>query len=136
MNLQDQLIRDEGMKLYPYRDTVGKITIGVGRNLTDDGISEQEALDLLQDDIIRTKNRVLSQWPWVKDLSDARAGVIFNMAFNMGVDGLAQFVHFLGAMQDRDWNAAALEMKNSAWATEVGSRATRLIQQVQSDTWV
>src|SRR4051812_27390106 len=36
--LVNQLIIDEGLKLSPYTDTVGKLTIGVGRNLTDVGI--------------------------------------------------------------------------------------------------
>jgi len=136
MDLKEQLIRDEGLKLYPYRDTVGKITIGVGRNLTDDGISNEEAIVLLEDDIARTKAQVLSLCPWITSLSDARAGVLYNMAFNMGVNGLSQFVHFLAAMQAGNWTEAADQMKNSAWYTEVPKRANRLIQQLETDQWV
>lgn len=40
--LLSELSRDEGRRLKPYLDTVGKTTIGVGRNLTDVGISEDE----------------------------------------------------------------------------------------------
>lgn len=45
--LKEELIRDEGLRLKPYRDTVGKLTIGVGRNLDDVGITKDEAMHLL-----------------------------------------------------------------------------------------
>jgi lysozyme len=54
MDLIEQLRRDEGVRLHPYTDTVGKLTIGVGRNLADMGISDAEATVLLQNDIDRT----------------------------------------------------------------------------------
>ena len=49
--LHDELVRDEGVRLKPYRDTVGKLTIGTGRNLDDMGISEVENAMLLDNDI-------------------------------------------------------------------------------------
>ena len=50
--LMYRLIEEEGMKLKPYRCPAGKLTIGVGRNLEDKGLSNEEALFLLQNDII------------------------------------------------------------------------------------
>ena len=41
--IEEQLILHEGLRLKPYRDTVGKLTIGVGRNLDDVGITRAEA---------------------------------------------------------------------------------------------
>lgn len=55
--LKDMLIRHEGLKLKPYRDTVGKLTIGAGRNLNDLGISEREAMFLLDNDIMERAGR-------------------------------------------------------------------------------
>ncbi len=42
--LRQMLIRHEGLRRKPYRDTVGKLTIGAGRNLDDVGITREEAL--------------------------------------------------------------------------------------------
>ena len=49
--LKDMLIRHEGLKLKPYLCTAGKLTIGVGRNIQDRGITYQEAMMLLENDI-------------------------------------------------------------------------------------
>lgn len=49
--LREQLERHEGLRLKPYKDTVGKLTIGIGRNLDDKGISRKEAFALLDNDI-------------------------------------------------------------------------------------
>lgn len=46
--LHDMLIRHEGLRLKPYHDTVRKLTIGIGRNLDDVGITHEEALILLE----------------------------------------------------------------------------------------
>lgn len=57
MTLIDQLVRDEGLRLHPYIDSVGKLTIGVGRNLTDMGISQAETEMLLSNDIANAGKR-------------------------------------------------------------------------------
>ena len=51
--LTEELMDDEGLCLRPYRDTEGKLTIGVGRNLErgGGGISEEEADYLIENDI-------------------------------------------------------------------------------------
>jgi lysozyme len=49
--LTDQLIKHEGLRLKPYHCPAGKLTIGVGRNLEDKGITEEEAVMLLENDI-------------------------------------------------------------------------------------
>ena len=40
--LIEQLRLHEGVEHMPYKDTVGKLTIGVGRNLDDRGLSDDE----------------------------------------------------------------------------------------------
>ena len=49
--IKDQLIQHEGLKLKPYQCPAGRLTIGVGRNLEDKGITEKEAVMLLENDI-------------------------------------------------------------------------------------
>jgi lysozyme len=134
-NLVDQLKRDEGLRLFPYVDTVGKTTIGYGRNITDVGISSMEAESLLQNDIDHAKSSLEEALPWTAGLDDARLGAITNMSFNMGVKGLMGFRKFLAAMQTGDWVTASAEMLDSKWAQQVRDRAKRLSQQILTGSW-
>jgi lysozyme len=119
------LIADEGLRLKPYTDTVGKLTIGVGRNLNDEGITAQEALYLLNNDIQRIEKE-LTPLPNFSQLSQPRQRVITEMAFNMGFEGVMEFKQMWKAIQAQDWEGAANAMLNSLWAKEVGQRAVRL----------
>lgn len=123
--LKQDLINDEGLKLKPYRDSVGKLTIGVGRNLDDEGITEAEALYLLNNDIQRVETE-LATVPDFPQLSDVRQRVLIEMTFNLGLGGVMEFKEMWSAIQAQDWDAAADAMLNSEWATEVGQRAVRL----------
>jgi len=135
MDIVEQLIRDEGLRLKPYRDSVGKLTIGIGRNLDDVGITQEEACYLLHTDIVRVAGQIQEALPWANNLSPARASVLGNMAFNMGIGGLLQFKQFLAALEAGDYEKAATEMLNSKWAKQVGPRADRLAQQIRTGQW-
>ena len=124
--LKEELIRDEGLRLKPYRDTVGKLTIGVGRNLDDVGITKDEAMHLLECDIRRVKGDLDRAMPWWRELDEVRQRVIVNMAFNLGIARLMGFKNMLDAMRAGNYRDAAKEMLNSKWATQVGERAPRL----------
>jgi lysozyme len=134
-NLKDQLVRDEGLKLKPYRDSVGKITIGIGRNLTDGGISLDEASSLCDHDIAIATEALAETFPWTKDLDDCRRKVLVNMCFNLGIAKLAQFRDFLAKLEARDYAGAAKAMLESRWATQVGDRADRLSKQIETGAW-
>jgi lysozyme len=133
--LEDQLRRDEGVRLSPYKDSVGKLTIGVGRNLSDVGIGPDESDLMLSNDIKRATVSLESSFPWTMVLDDVRKGALLNMAFNMGVRGLSGFHDFLDKMQAGDFTGAALAMLDSLWAKQVGPRALRLSQQIQTGVW-
>lgn len=124
--MKSELRADEGERLKPYKDTVGKLTIGVGRNLDDVGISEDESSYLLGNDIDRTMLALDGALPWWRQLNEVRQRVVVNMAFNMGIHGLLLFKQTLAAMQAGDYAHAADQMLNSTWATQVGLRAARL----------
>ena len=126
MNLKDQLIRDEGLRLKPYKDTVDKLTIGVGRNLDDRGISNDEAMYLLDNDIKSHTNDLLTAFPWVTKLDEARRNVLINMVFNMGIDRFKAFKLTLAAIKEGNYELAAGHMEDSLWYRQVGPRAARL----------
>ena len=127
-----QLRRDvmaaEGLRLKPYLDTVGKLTIGYGRNLDDVGISKLEAEVLLDHDIASAEIECRKTFVWFPDLNDARQRVLVDMAFNMGLTKLLTFRRMLAAVAERDYAGAAEQMLASKWAAQVKGRAVRLAQ--------
>jgi lysozyme len=135
LRLRAQLQADEGLRLFPYPDTAGNVSIGYGRNLTHVGISADEATTLFEHDLGRTELAVAEHWPWAVTLEPARYAVLVNMAYNLGVGGLATFTRMLAAVQAGDFVEAAREMRASAWDTQVGARAARLARQMALGTW-
>ncbi len=130
--LCDQLQVDEGFRAKPYRDTVGKLTIGYGRNLDDIGISTEEARFMLDVDMKRAESAVLGAFPWYTALDGPRQAVIVNMAFNVGLGRLRKFEQMIVALEKGDFAAAAREMLDSLWSRQVGERSTRLARQMQT----
>ena len=139
MNVDDlkrQLIHDEGLRLKPYKDAVGKLTIGVGRNLEDKGISEHEASVLLENDIYEHLGLLSKYLPWwdIK-LNEQRQIALMNMAFNMGVGPspehplgkLLTFSNTLALLEAGEYEKAAANLAMSKWAKQVGPRAARII---------
>ena len=128
--LKEEIIRDEGLRVELYIDSVGKATIGVGRNIEDNGISKEEAFMMLENDLAVTESELNFRIPWWRDLPDDAQRALANMCFNLGVTRLLKFKKFLGAIEDHDWNKAAVEMLDSRWAIQVGPRAIRLKDRV------
>ena len=131
--LIEQLVVDEAMKLRPYKCSAGKLTIGVGRNLEDNGITEDEALYLLQNDLDRIYKELRSNFSWFERLDSYRQEVLMNMCFNMGISRLKTFRRMIAALRIRDYQEAAKEMLDSLWAKQVGVRAVRLSETMGAD---
>lgn len=120
------LERDEGVRLKPYLDTVGKTTIGIGRNLTDNGITAAEARVLLQNDLFRVANELDRVAPWWREMSQVRQNALVNMAFNLGMPRLLTFKKMMLALQNGNFETAWAEAMGSKWAAQVGERANRI----------
>ena len=125
-DLKKMLKKHEGFKGKPYTDTVGKLTIGYGRNLTDNGISKEEAEIMLQNDINTAKQELLKVVPNILTLSPARQAVLIDMMVNLGATKFKKFKKLLAAIQKEDFKEAAKEMLDSQWAIQVGQRAKEL----------
>lgn len=116
----------EGLRLKPYVDTTGNITLSYGVNITA-GITQDEA-DYLFNSRFQSALREAqteSWWQYVAD-NDARSRAMVEMCYNMGAGGVAGFHDALAAMQRGDWNACAAGFLNSLWAKQVGQRAQTL----------
>jgi len=133
--LRGMLIRHEGMRLKPYRCPAGKLTIGVGRNLEDVGITEEEAMYLLENDIKRAEQVAVqccaNHGVLFETLPDDAQLVLVNMAFNLGYK-LNGFKKMFYALSLGDYEEAAKEMLDSRWARQVGKRAEELAEIMRS----
>ena len=120
------LIADEGMRLKPYTDTVGKVTIGVGRNLDDNGITEDEAGLLLRHDITRTTVELDARVNWWVAMPEPAQRALANMCFNLGWPRLSKFKNMLASLEAGHYSEAAGHALDSQWARQVGARAVRI----------
>lgn len=138
----------EGYRPQVYIDTVGKPTVGIGLNL-----KRQDAPAILAS-AGANYNAILSGKQQLTDeqiktifkstLSIAYADakkfmpnfdnlpkniklLLLDLSFNLGYTNLIKFIKFKEALLVKDYNAAAKELLNSKWATQVGNRANNLI---------
>jgi lysozyme len=130
--LVDQLIRHEGMELKVYKDSLGIETIGIGRNLVDRGVTEEEARYLCNNDIEIVERELVQSFPIVSSLNDTRIRVLLDMAFNVGLPRLRGFKRMWAALDNQDYVEAAKEMLDSKWARQVKTRAYTLARMMES----
>lgn len=133
--LLEDLKRDEGLRLFPYLDTVGKWTIGFGRNLSDRGISTEEASFLLNNDMADTSREMEARFISMDltGLNEPIQRALVNMAFNMGVPRLMKFIKMWDALQRGHYATAADEALDSKWAQQVGPRANRIAALIRDE---
>jgi len=130
--LIETLRRHEGVKNTLYKCTSDKWTIGVGRNLEDVGLSEEEIDMLLLNDIVRTKELMDDYIPWHSDLDEIRQEALINFVFNVGIGTTMKFKNAMAALKEHDYDTAATEMLDSNWAKQVGSRAIEITQMIKT----
>tara|TARA_E500000178_G_scaffold331236_1_gene363941 strand:+ start:113 stop:526 length:414 start_codon:yes stop_codon:yes gene_type:complete len=133
--LIEQLKRHEGIKLTPYKCTSDKLTIGVGRNLEDVGISEAEAEILLQNDIQRAVTQLKERFPWTLELDEVRFAALINFTFNVGIGTVSKFVNAMALLKAKNYDMAADEFLKSRWAEQVGQRAVEVTEQIRTGEW-
>ena len=141
--MRDELIRqlrgDEGVRRHVYYDTEGYATIGIGR-LVDSrkpgaGLRPHEIEFLFFNDVADRIEALSLRLPWFKKLDDARQGVLLNMSFQMGVDGLLGFKNTLRLVEQGDYAAASQAMLRSLWAQQTPAMARRLSRQMATGQW-
>ncbi len=123
---------DEGFAAHPYKDSVGRTTIGWGRNLDANPLTPDEAAYLMQNDIARAVAGLNNALPWWTTLNEVRQAVLINMAFNLGIQSLLVFHHMLDAAKAGNFIEAAAQMRNSKWYGQVGDRAMRLADEMDT----
>ena len=128
MNLEairNRLVLEEGLKLTPYKCTANKLTIGVGRNIEDRGISNETAMQMLDEDIDIMVNELRQNLSWFDKQNDAIQGVLIDLCFNMGISRLLMFVQTLKLIEQGFYTMAADELLDSKYAAMLPARSKR-----------
>jgi lysozyme len=113
--LKQSIKKHEQLRLKSYICPAGKLTIGYGRNLEDNGITLQEAEKMLETDLLNIKLELVDKINFFYKLDDIRQNVLMEMAYNMGVPKLLGFKNTLKFMEKTDFINASKEMLNSKW---------------------
>lgn len=116
----------------PYKCSAGYLTIGAGRNLESRGITYDEAMYLLENDLTLYHTELMKAFPVVDQLDVVRQYTLVNMAFNLGITKLRQFKLMWAAIEDRNFEVASQEMLSSKWSRDVGARALQLSEQMRT----
>jgi len=132
VKMKAQLIKHEGLKTKPYRCTKGKLTIGVGRNLDDVGISNEEIGILLTNDVRACIGDLgfIFTHAFFNSLPDKIQMVLIDMRFNLGPKRFRGFKNMIQAVQNKKWEDMIYSMKNSLWYGQVGERGANLVKMV------
>lgn len=133
------LRRDEGCRLEAYPDPLSggaPWTIGWGHTGPDvhPGLTwtQAQADNALAADVRATAIGLDAAIPWWRRLDDVRQDCLCELAFQLGVHGLAEFRAFLGFMREGKWAHAALDLSGTQWARQTRERAERIIAMIRT----
>jgi len=136
-SLEESIINHEGIYHHVYLDTTNNSTIGIGRNVGPygPGLSTEECIYLLRNDLTRITNAIKGSI-WYANQDPVRQGVLIELAFNCGVNGLLTFKSMLISMTDKQYIKAAQQLLDSQWAKQVHEdRATNLANRIRTGTY-
>jgi lysozyme len=129
--LKAMLRKHEGVRSKPYHDVVGRITVGVGRNLDAKPLKDAEIEFLLSGDVADCLADC-AKLPWFSALSEGRQLVVADMVYNLGLAGFSMFHRMIDAVLVADYDRAASEMLASKWAMQTGQRSIDLAQMMRA----
>jgi lysozyme len=141
--LEALLVKHEGLKLSPYRDANGFLTVGVGHNLAANPIVPEptypltvdRCYDILRQDINIVEDQLSHHFSWYVRVDSVRASALVDLCFNVGIEGLLGFNAFLGYCQLANWNAAAGDLLTTLYAKQVPTRAQDLAGMLNTGKW-
>lgn len=119
------MVNEGGLKQFPYVDTVNKITIGIGYNLTDRGLPIDFLSQTFNSDVAFFSQKLDSTFTWFAQLDGNRQTALLDMAFNLGWNNFLNFKNMLVALGLGDYDTASHEVLNSTYAKQVPNRALK-----------
>lgn len=145
-----RLEKHEGFSSKIYKCPAGYNTIGIGRNLdtnplTDEekevcgdiskGITKDQAYYLLGNDISRCVKELEIAFPFLYNLDVERRYALIDLCFNMGIHSLLKFKKMIAKLEILDFSGAAEELLDSKYARQVPKRALRIAHLISTGVW-
>lgn len=136
----DQLIedlkRDEGFRPEPYQCSEKFWTIGYGslidsrrKHLMPPHVAEA----WLEHDVLARVAELEARFWWLSSAHPNVRRALGNMAYQLGVDGVANFKNMMTALSNGDRKAAAAHALDSKWAGQTPVRAKRVAALIRGD---
>ena len=128
-SIEDQITAHEGIRLKPYRCKAGKLTIGIGRNLGDTELNQDEVALMLHNDIRDAQDDLVNFFGpnfW-EAISEGRRRALLDLRFNVGPDGFRKFRRLVRACRCGEWAVAAYELVDSRWWDQVQDARKELL---------
>lgn len=146
-----RLCINEGLKLKPYYCPAGHLTIGIGRNLeanplseaekayighdVKQGITNDQAFYLCRNDLKKVRADLDRELPWWRELNKDRQFVMIDLCFNMGIGKLLRFQKTLNSIATGFYIKAGEQLMQSLYAKQVGKRAERNAKCLQTGVY-
>ena len=128
----------EGFSAKPYKDTLGKMTVGYGHLCVEDFWDEnteytEAQLDRIFDTDFDKAIEGAARVCEGMDLPDKKFGVFIEMAFQLGATGLSKFKKALAAAKDHEWQECHDQLLDSRWHKQTPNRAKQLAEIMLED---
>tara|TARA_B100000424_G_C22785384_1_gene422059 strand:+ start:366 stop:764 length:399 start_codon:yes stop_codon:yes gene_type:complete len=126
MSLIESIKESEGFRSKPYRCTENVLTIGYGFAIKDLELDEDICHQILVkklDDLIDNAN---DKFPFLLEIPDEKADIVYEMIYQMGLNGVSKFKLMLKALEKQDFEKASAEMLDSLWAKQTPNRALKM----------
>jgi lysozyme len=139
-SVQELLEQDEGRRTWPYTDTRGNLTWGIGHRLSNGVAADVQALldQAIDRQFQHDQDAVvqgLQRWPWFATLDPVRQAALIDMAFNLGLTAFSLFAGFLNYMGASQWTAAAADLRDTLVYQQLPARYERLATMIESGQW-
>lgn len=143
INLKNLVSAHEGgHMLKMYEDSKGILTVGVGHNIEERGISQAVSELMFEEDLQITVDECSQRFSWFNDMGEVRQAAIVDMVFNMGMPTFRTFTNTISYLSNRSYLSASMEMLRgtgpegkSKWYNDVGSRALTISKMVETGEW-
>lgn len=128
---------DEGYEQYPYTDSEGYLSIGIGmcidKRVPGTGMSREVARYAVRLKVQQIAKDLTTAIPWWVNQPEPIQNVLVNMSYQLGVNGLLGFKHFLALCQEGSYLDAANAGLDSQWAKQCPTRAKKLMDVVNGE---
>ena len=121
--IEEYIKGNEVLRLMPDDDSLGLTTIGYGRCLETNGITQDEADMLFANDINVVADELRKIFLDFDSLRYSQQKALMDMCFNLGSTRLRRFKKMIAAIEAGDFNEAAVELLDSRYAKQLPRRA-------------